>query len=180
MAVNWNQFRPANLRRCWHDGTNLKPSCTTSLYTGGNPTAANQLKRSVVDAAGNVKKSMTNAADSDFHASMKPPVNASVAESPFAVVVPDSPTTSANFMSFTMTWNEEVTGFAFLASDLEAINGVLGDFQTVTSGLVYTVTCITTLPGAGSYGVRVLAGGCESVATGIDCRESQGTVQYIP
>ena len=74
MPVSFNQFTPANVRDAWKTGNNLNGGCTTSLYTGGNPTNANQLKRSIVDASGNIKQGLTNAADNDLADSVKPAV----------------------------------------------------------------------------------------------------------
>lgn len=70
MAVSFNQLIPGNLRSCFTTGANLNASLVTSNYTGGTPTNANQLKRSIVDAAGNVKKSLTNSDDTNLHATV--------------------------------------------------------------------------------------------------------------
>lgn len=72
MPVSWNQFKPSNLRAAWRSGGNLKSACTTASYDGGDPSSADDLKRSIVDAFGNIKKGLTNAADTDLKESVKP------------------------------------------------------------------------------------------------------------
>ena len=63
MPVSWNQFTPANVRDAWKTGNNLNKGCTTASYTGGNPSGPQDLKRSIVDASGNIKQGLTNGAD---------------------------------------------------------------------------------------------------------------------
>ena len=70
MPVSWNQFIPANVRAAWKTGGNLNQSCTTDSYTGGNPSGPQDLKRSIVDAAGNIKKGLTNFGDDNLKESV--------------------------------------------------------------------------------------------------------------
>lgn len=58
---NYSDLDPAKLKPGLTDGNgNLKPSLTTPLYTGGKPTNANQVKRSIVDAAGNLRAGLVH------------------------------------------------------------------------------------------------------------------------
>ena len=68
--ADYSDLVPADLKPSLSDGTNLKPSITTDSYAGGTPTAAGEVKRSVVYADGTVKPSMT-AADGTLKPSVK-------------------------------------------------------------------------------------------------------------
>ena len=59
--ADYSDLDPTALRRSVSDGTRLKKSITTDLYTGGTPTAANQVKRSIMYADGTLKESIANA-----------------------------------------------------------------------------------------------------------------------
>ena len=59
MPVSFTAFQPAVLKPGWTNGANLKPSCTTASYTGGNPTVATQLKPSICDyQTGNLREGL--------------------------------------------------------------------------------------------------------------------------
>ena len=60
--ADYSDLIPANLRASVSDGTNLKPSITTSSYAGGTPAAAGDLKRSIAYADGTLKPSIANSA----------------------------------------------------------------------------------------------------------------------
>ena len=66
MAVSWALFIPGNLRAGWKTGANLNDACPTASYTGGNPSSAADLKRSIVDANGNLKQGLTTADDTNI------------------------------------------------------------------------------------------------------------------
>ena len=70
MPVSWNQFIPANVRAAWKTGNNLNGGCTTASYTGGNPSGPQDLKRSIVDESGNIKKGLTNFTDDNLKESV--------------------------------------------------------------------------------------------------------------
>ena len=57
---DFSDLIPANLKPSVSDGVNLKPSITTSNYTGGTPTAANQVKPSIMYSDGRLKESVAN------------------------------------------------------------------------------------------------------------------------
>ncbi len=57
-----NKLIPGSLKPSVSDGTNLKPSITTPNYGGGTPSAANEIKRSIVGADGNLKRSLVDSA----------------------------------------------------------------------------------------------------------------------
>lgn len=62
--ADFSNFNPAHLRKGLVDaaGTALKPGLTTSSYSGsGTPTAANELKPSIVNADGTFKPTMLRA-----------------------------------------------------------------------------------------------------------------------
>ncbi len=97
-----------------------------------------------------------------------------------AAVVPDAPSSSATFMRFEIRWSEPVSGFTNSVDDLIGINAVLGGFTELTPGLVYEITAIHTLPGAGQYGLEIPAGACVSQATGAGNAKSTGSTTYVP
>ena len=59
--ADYTDLIPANLRASVSDGTNLKPSITTTAYGGGTPSAANEVKRSIMYADGTLKESIADA-----------------------------------------------------------------------------------------------------------------------
>ena len=59
--ADYSDLDPAALRASLSDGTRLKKSITTDLYTGGTPSAANQVKPSIMYADGTLKESITYA-----------------------------------------------------------------------------------------------------------------------
>jgi hypothetical protein len=60
-VADYSDLDPAALRASLSDGTRLKKSITTDLYTGGTPSAANQVKPSIMYADGTLKESVTYA-----------------------------------------------------------------------------------------------------------------------
>ncbi len=77
--VSWTEFKAGNLKKGWHDGSgNLKSGCTTSSYTGGDPSSAADIKSSIVNSAGKIRSGMCT--DGDLCASMKPADSASGGE----------------------------------------------------------------------------------------------------
>jgi hypothetical protein len=61
--AQYSDLDPTRCRPSVSDGTNLKPSLTTSGYSGGTPTAATDLKRSIVYPDGTLKQSIADATD---------------------------------------------------------------------------------------------------------------------
>lgn len=59
--ADYSDLDPTALRASLSDGTRLKKSITTDLYTGGTPSAANQVKPSIMYADGTLKESITYA-----------------------------------------------------------------------------------------------------------------------
>lgn len=59
--ADYSDLDPTTLRRSLSDGTRLKKSITTALYTGGTPSAANQVKPSIMYPDGTLKESVTYA-----------------------------------------------------------------------------------------------------------------------
>ena len=59
--ADYSDLDPTALRASLSDGTNLKKSITTALYTSGTPSAANQVKPSIMYADGTLKESITYA-----------------------------------------------------------------------------------------------------------------------
>lgn len=55
---NYSDLNPAALKPAWSDGTNLKAALTTSNYSGGTPSAANEVKASLLNADGSLKASL--------------------------------------------------------------------------------------------------------------------------
>lgn len=58
--ADYTDLDPTLLRASVSDGTNLKPSITTSSYGGGTPSAAADLKRSIAYADGTLKPSIAD------------------------------------------------------------------------------------------------------------------------
>jgi hypothetical protein len=71
--LDYSDLIPANLKPglLTQDGLNLKPGLTTSLYSGGTPTAANQVKSSLLNADGTLKPGLTTADGSALKPSLK-------------------------------------------------------------------------------------------------------------
>jgi hypothetical protein len=61
--AQYSDLDPTRCRPSISDGTNLKPSLTTSGYSGGTPAAATDLKRSIVYPDGTLKQSIADATD---------------------------------------------------------------------------------------------------------------------
>lgn len=59
--ADYTDLDPTLLRASVSDGTNLKPSLTTSSYAGGTPAAAADLKPSIAYADGTLKESIADA-----------------------------------------------------------------------------------------------------------------------
>lgn len=57
---DYRDLDPTKLKPGLVEGGKLKPSLTTDLYTGGTPSAANQVKRSIVDASGNLRAGLVH------------------------------------------------------------------------------------------------------------------------
>jgi len=73
--VSWTDFKPGNLRRAWHDGNgNLRAGCTTQSYSGGDPAAAGDIKSSIVDRSGKLRRGLCTGAE--LCGSMKPAAEA--------------------------------------------------------------------------------------------------------
>lgn len=61
--ANPSDLIPSQLKPAWVDADgNLKPSLTRSSYSGGTPTAASDLKPSLLKPDGTLKNSLLNAA----------------------------------------------------------------------------------------------------------------------
>lgn len=58
--ADYSDLDPTLLRPSVSDGTNLKPSITTNGYSGGTPSAATDLKRSICYADGTLKQSIAD------------------------------------------------------------------------------------------------------------------------
>lgn len=73
MAVPWTEWKPSNLRKCWKNGNDLKPSSTTASYTGGDPSAMTDIKPSIVNySTGNLKLGLVTPDGTDLKPSLKP------------------------------------------------------------------------------------------------------------
>lgn len=59
--TDYSDLVPADLKESLSDGVNLKPSITTDQYTGGTPTNANQVKKSICYTDGTLKESICTA-----------------------------------------------------------------------------------------------------------------------
>lgn len=83
--ADYSDLVPAYLRPSVSDGTRLKPSITTSNYSGGTPSAANEVKPSLMYADGTLKESVADAvglkASWLLAGSPRPPNTAPVASS---------------------------------------------------------------------------------------------------
>jgi PKD repeat protein len=123
--ADYSDLIPANLRASLSDGTRLKPSITTSAYTGGTPSAANQVKRSVVYADGTVKPSMAYA-----DGTLKPSVL--IAGGGGAAVDPDAfiLTVETTGASETMEVQGTGTGYSY---DIDWGDGTVETSQTAAS-----------------------------------------------
>jgi len=83
--ADYSDLVPAYLRPSVSDGTRLKPSITTSNYSGGTPSAADEVKPSLMYADGTLKESVADAvglkASWLLAGSPRPPNTAPVASS---------------------------------------------------------------------------------------------------
>jgi len=144
-VADYSDLDPTALRASLSDGTRLKKSITTDLYTGGTPSAANQVKRSIMYADGTLKESVTYA-DGTLKPSWliaggggaAPSTDFITTWNGTATQTLTMPTTGTGYDG-TVTWEDSsgviATG-AFTDVDMSAL--------TVTTPSTETVTCTIT------------------------------------
>jgi hypothetical protein len=147
-VADYSDLDPTALRASLSDGTRLKKSITTDLYTSGTPTAANQVKPSIMYPSGTLKESVANAAglkpswliagavavNNDFITEWSITDNGTAAQRTITL-----PTTGTGYLDTTIDWGDGTVETGLADADLPFTHEYTAGSGTTTPTITVSI-----------------------------------------